>query len=211
MDDWRYRSRDGSLMGWVAAQLASGRLWTFFLNCLWTMFNTIVTILECLPHVTKEELSQIVIVAAGDDCILSLPNGLVMPNGNYLNSFHVTMKLKSRRGSVAFCHHVFTRYGVFPDPVRLLAKFLSKPLEPTIKCMSELKNALNALCQKYRDSDRLLELEHAIGLAYPEKKSACIPSMNMILRICNTPEKRLLEMLVEQRVTFIYREVYMEF
>lgn len=204
---WYYSTRDGSIKGSVAGQLASGRLQTFIWNCLWTLFNTTLYCKKTFPDFSRR-IKEFYLAAAGDDCYFCLPDGMSLKTGSVVTPFMVTLKISSEPHRTIFCHHVMTKEGAFLDPIRLLAKFFSKPLERTNKSMLELKNALNALCGRYRDADQASRLYDAFS--FDQLKQDHIPlALDLIFRICNTPEKKLSDLLITTRVKFIYRELHM--
>jgi len=203
MDCWFYSTRDGSIKGSVWGQLASGEVWTFILNCLWTSFNTFLMIITRLPKL--KNFSGVCLAAAGDDCYFCLPDGFSLTPGPYITHFLVTLKISFEPHATIFCHHKMTSEIAALDPIRMLGKFLSKPLEPTEKCMLELRNALNALCCRYRDYNRIMQLKESYRIADPERGDACLPALDLIFRICNTPSEKLIPLLIEQKVRFVYR------
>lgn len=203
MSLWFFKSREGIVRGQVKGQLASGMRWTFFLNCLWTLFNLLLMIIETFPNNYEEAISGLCAGAGGDDSLWSLPDKFQLPAGEYTTFFRVTVKVSREPHHVIFCHHKFTINKCYLDPVRLLAKVMSKPQDDTEEAMREMKESINALVAKYRDPRWLAELMEAYS-DDPLKHSACEESVKFLLMIVNTPEKKLLKLLVPQRVRFIY-------
>jgi hypothetical protein len=74
--------------------------------------------------------------------------------------------------------------------------------------MNELKNSLNALCCRYRDVDQMNGLVEAYTCKNKELAMANVFAMDMIFRICNTPDAKLLALLVKKRTCFIYRHIH---
>jgi len=204
---WFFRNRSGSLRGIVLGQLASGLPWTFLINCLWTTFN----LLWILNEVFSDFLDwcdQIVIVSAGDDIFFSLPDGKYLESRVYTTKFYSSMTVSREDEAVEFCHHIITRRSAVFQPIRLLAKVMSKPLEPTLICMGELRQSLNALCSRYRDPAHMADLIGAHETWTPGTGHPCYLAIDFLLRIVNTPDDKLLSMLCKQRVVFIHRDVY---
>jgi hypothetical protein len=205
MAEWVFKSRDGSVRGRVREQLASGCPWTFFLNCLWTMFNHYSHIRDCNPDDWRSILKETVLAAAGDDCLFSLPDGASIVSGQVVTRFLVTLKLVHQPEAVIFCHSIFTRKNVVLDPTRLLSKFISKPLQPDLKTMDELKSAINALCRRFRDPYHRACAVQAFAILEPDKVECVQLAFDLLFRICNTSSSTLLGMLVPHVAEMRYK------
>jgi len=177
---WRCRSRTGAVKANVSHQLASGSPWTFLLNCLWALWNL------CLVSEKRPELVAI----AGDDGVSC---GVTLPTGEIRSSAGVILKISHEPNGVLFCHHLFTKQGVFPHAIRSLSKFLCRNT-PGEKELEETREALHTLYKRYRDT----QWAAALCQAYEERlgipREHSFLALELIFRITNTPAVKLLAM-----------------
>lgn len=147
-------------------------------------------------------MSVIVIAIAGDDLIVSTPGFHTnLKTGTYQTLTGVKIKIINKPGTdvVNFCHHTFSPNGVFKHPVRTLSQIMSKGLQgkdsEIIEQIDEMKISVFDLYQRFRDPEELAAILVDRNRHFGENMDLNRSCIDLLLRFCNTPSKKLSALL----------------
>lgn len=196
MEKWFCRSRDGGYLAEVQGQLASGSAWTFVWNCLWSIFNIMVSIVELYPNNYEDIFKTMVGSTAGDDGFISIVGENRFQNGVYRTLFGVDLKISIEPLQVTYCHQEVCREGVFFDPYRLYGKIISRPFmsEQDVK---EFMVSVYSLVKRYRDTEELAKLCMIRLRKHGDEPEETMEIVDLLHRLCNTPPKKLYNMMID--------------
>lgn len=202
MSEWFTRTLDGSFSATVWGQLASGMAWTFFWNCMWSIYNFISLMIKRAGFVAAKRASEtMVLMAAGDDGGASFwdpfPEFAVSEDGDYVSELGAELKIEVRQHAFEFCHMAITcpTSGVGPsahvDLIRTLGKALTRGTVKGVEEFEEMKCSIYALVKRYRDPTQLASSILGMAAVHAYGPEDVRVAADLLHRFCNTPAKRL--------------------
>lgn len=196
MDVWFTRSLDGTFKATVMEQLASGLAWTFFWNCMWSLFNICAMIIEVVPSEELEAIKgKIVIPTAGDDGLIDFPADFNIPaamlENEYVNVFGVVLKLEFTPGAAEFCHKTWSPDSLAVDILRVLGKLLSRPFKNGCTEIDEMKQAVFVTIRPYLNAEYRAKAVNAICTTHKTEPHIVLEVFDCLHRFCNTPAHKI--------------------